>query len=81
MGEPTRIPTHSLFRQFRVRHHGEIARIEIAREEMAAVLSVDTLDAISERLKSIGFRHVALECGGFQSGSMNLGLPVETLKT
>ncbi|HEV3272074.1 MAG TPA: ATP-dependent sacrificial sulfur transferase LarE [Candidatus Methylacidiphilales bacterium] len=62
-------------RQFRVRHHGEIARIEIARDEMAAVLSVATLEAISARLKAIGFRHVALECGGFRSGSMNPGLP------
>jgi uncharacterized protein len=67
-------------RQFRVRHHGEIARIEIAREEMAAVLSVATLEAISARFKSIGFRHVALECGGFRSGSMNPGLPAEALK-
>jgi uncharacterized protein len=68
-------------RRFRVRHHGEIARIEIAREEMADVLSVATLEAISTRLKSIGFRHVALECGGFQSGSMNLGLSAEALRT
>jgi pyridinium-3,5-biscarboxylic acid mononucleotide sulfurtransferase len=67
-------------RQFRVRHHGEIARIEIARDEMAAVLSVAALDAISTRLKLIGFQHVTLECGGFQSGSMNAGLPVEALK-
>jgi len=68
-------------RQFRVRYHGEIARIEIARDEMAAILSVAMLDAISTRLKSIGFRHVALECGGFQSGSMNLGLPPTALKS
>jgi uncharacterized protein len=68
-------------RQFRVRHHGEIARIEIAREEMAAILSVATLEAISARLKSIGFQHVALECGGFKSGSMNGSLSAETLKT
>jgi uncharacterized protein len=67
-------------RQFRVRHHGEIARIEIAREEMTAVLFVATLDAISARLKEIGFRHVALECGGFQSGSMNAGLPMEAVQ-
>jgi uncharacterized protein len=68
------------FRQFRVRHHGEIARIEIARDEMEAVLSMPVLEAISARLKSIGFQHVALECGGFQPGSMNLGLPEEVLK-
>jgi uncharacterized protein len=67
-------------RQFRVRHHGEIARIEIARAEMNAVLSVEKLEAISVRLKAIGFQHVALECGGFQSGSLNLGLSRDALK-
>lgn len=67
------------FREFRVRHHGEIARIEIARNEMEAVLSVPLLEEISARLKAIGFRHVALECGGLQSGSLNLGLPREVL--
>ena len=67
-------------RQFRVRHHGEIARIEIAHEEMGAVLSVEKLEVISTRLKSIGFKHVALECGGFQSGSLNPGLPKEIPK-
>jgi len=61
-------------RQFRVRHHGEIARIEIALDEMPAVLDVLTLARISERLKAIGFKHVALECGGFQSGSLHAGL-------
>jgi uncharacterized protein len=62
-------------RQFRVRHHGEIARLEIATEEMPAVLHVVTMARISERLKAIGFKHVALECGGFQSGSLHAGLP------
>ncbi len=61
-------------RQFRVRHHGEIARIEIAVEEMATMLDVPTMTRISERLKAIGFKHVALECGGFQSGSLHAGL-------
>jgi uncharacterized protein len=61
-------------RQFRVRHHGDIARIEIAVDEMPAVLDVATMGRISERLKAIGFKHVALECGGFQSGSLHAGL-------
>jgi pyridinium-3,5-biscarboxylic acid mononucleotide sulfurtransferase len=61
-------------RQFRVRHHGDIARIEIAVEEMPAVLEVATMGKISERLKAIGFKHVALECGGFQSGSLHANL-------
>jgi len=68
-------------RHFRVRHHGEIARLEIAREEMAAVLSLATLDAISVHLKALGFQHVALECGGFRSGSMNVGLPENAIQT
>jgi pyridinium-3,5-biscarboxylic acid mononucleotide sulfurtransferase len=61
-------------RTFRVRHHGDIARIEIAAGEMPAVLDVTTMGRISERLKAIGFKHVALECGGFQSGSLHAGL-------
>lgn len=61
-------------RNFRVRHHGDIARIEIALEEMSRVLDVVTMAKISERLKAIGFKHVALECGGFQSGSLHAGL-------
>lgn len=72
---------HSLgLHQFRVRHHGDIGRIEIARDEMAKVLTIDQLEAISTKLKSIGFKHVALECGGFQSGSLNPGLPAAVLK-
>jgi uncharacterized protein len=61
-------------RQFRVRHHGDIARVEIAVEEMSAVLDVVTLAKISERLRAIGFKHVALDCGGFQSGSLHASL-------
>lgn len=61
-------------RNFRVRHHGDIARIEVAVEEMPGVLSVATMAGISKRLKAIGFKHVALECGGFQSGSLHAGL-------
>jgi uncharacterized protein len=61
-------------RQFRVRHHGDIARIEIARDEMPQVLDVATMARISERLKAIGYAHVALDCAGFQSGSLHANL-------
>jgi uncharacterized protein len=67
-------------RQFRVRHHGEIARIEIAVEEMPAVMDATLMGRISERLKAIGFKHVALECGGFQSGSLHAGLKENEVK-
>ena len=61
-------------RQFRVRHHGDVARLEISLDEMPLVLDVVTLARISERLKAIGFKHVALDCGGFQSGSLHASL-------
>ncbi len=65
------------FRRFRVRHHGDVTRIEIARAEMAGALSLDTFDRISARFQEIGFRYVALDCAGYRAGSMNLPLGVE----
>jgi pyridinium-3,5-biscarboxylic acid mononucleotide sulfurtransferase len=67
------------FREFRVRHHGELARVEIARGEMQAALSMDMLDAITARLRAAGFQYVTLDCTGFRSGSLNAVLPVEVL--
>ena len=67
------------FRQFRVRHHGEIARIEIAREEMASVLSPGMATAIVREVKNAGFHFVALDLEGYRSGSMNTLLPVADL--
>ena len=67
------------FRRFRVRHHGDVARIEIAPEEMAAALDVEKLKAISGAVKAAGFRYVAIDCEGYRSGSMNEILPVEVL--
>lgn len=57
---------------FRVRHHDDVARLEVAKEEMATVL--DHSDAIQDRIKQLGYRFVALELGGFRSGSLNQGL-------
>ena len=72
------------FRELRVRHHGELARVELARAEMPRALTLEMLDAITDTLKSAGFQYVTLDCAGFRSGSMNeiLGdaiLPVEAL--
>ena len=58
-------------RHFRVRDHGDLARIEIARDEMPILLWPEALDQVSARLKSIGFRYVTVDCSGFQSGSLN----------
>jgi uncharacterized protein len=67
-------------RRYRVRHHGDVARIEIAHEEMAAILSADRMKSIAERFKSIGFPYVAIDCAGYQPGSMNIHLPEEILR-
>jgi uncharacterized protein len=67
------------FREFRVRHHGELARVEIARAEMPRALTMETLDAITVALRQIGFQYVTLDCAGFRSGSMNAILPAEVL--
>jgi pyridinium-3,5-biscarboxylic acid mononucleotide sulfurtransferase len=68
------------FRQFRLRHHGDVARIEIAREEMARVLSLEMFAHIGEVIKACGFKFVAVDVEGFRSGSMNAMLKVESLR-
>ncbi len=70
---------HLGFREFRVRHHGEMARIEIARTEMARALSMEMMDKISTELRKAGFKYVTLDCTGFRSGSLNAVLPAEVL--
>lgn len=62
------------FRIFRVRHHDELARIEIARDEMARALQPDTGAAIVRELKAAGYRYVSLDLQGYRTGSLNEGL-------
>ena len=59
------------FREFRVRVHGELARIEIAKSELSRALSEDFANRVSEKLKEIGFKYVTLDLQGFRSGAMN----------
>lgn len=68
------------FRQFRVRDHGELARIEIAQEELPEALSPERFAFFSEAFKKLGFHYVTLDCEGFRSGSMNAALAPETLE-
>jgi pyridinium-3,5-biscarboxylic acid mononucleotide sulfurtransferase len=63
------------FRQVRVRHHGDIGRIEVADEEMPRALDLKMAQRISASLKAIGFKYVALDLEGYRTGSLN-----ETLK-
>jgi uncharacterized protein len=67
------------FREFRVRHHGELARVEIARHELPRALSLEMLDQITSALKQAGFHYVTLDTTGFRSGSLNELLPAELL--
>lgn len=67
------------FREFRVRHHGELARVEIARAELSRALSLEMMDRISAELRNAGFQYVTLDCTGFRSGSLNAVLPADVL--
>ena len=67
------------FRQFRVRHHGDIVRIEIAQEEMPAALTAEMAARLTKIFKDFGFKFVTLDLEGFRSGSMNRLLSPETL--
>ncbi len=59
------------FRQFRVRFHGEVARIEIAREEMERALNLEMAQRFTAIFKALGFRYVALDLEGYRQGSLN----------
>ncbi len=59
------------FRQFRVRHHGDVARIEIAREELPKALTVDMFDVLGREFKRIGFQFVAVDVQGYRTGALN----------
>jgi len=67
------------FRQFRVRHHGDIVRIEIAREELDRALNPAMAEQFTTIFKQLGFKFVTLDLEGFRSGSMNTLLPAEEL--
>ncbi len=69
------------FRQVRVRHHGEIARIEIGREELPLVLTMEMAAEFVRIFKALGFSYVTLDLEGFRSGSMNALLPIHPLAT
>ncbi len=67
------------FRQFRVRHHGETVRLEIAPEEMARALTAEMAATFTRIFKVLGFKYVTLDLEGFRSGSMNAVLPASVL--
>jgi pyridinium-3,5-biscarboxylic acid mononucleotide sulfurtransferase len=62
------------FRVFRVRHHGDLARVEIARDEMARALEPEIAAALVRELKAVGYKYVTLDLQGYRLGSLNEGL-------
>lgn len=59
------------FRQVRVRHHGDIARIEVAPEEREKFFDLGLMDSVSQKLQELGFKYVTLDLKGYRTGSMN----------
>ncbi|MGH9486132.1 MAG: ATP-dependent sacrificial sulfur transferase LarE [Terriglobales bacterium] len=67
---------HALgFRQVRVRFHGEIVRLEIAREELPRALTLPMADGLTAIFKKLGFHYVTLDLEGYRSGALNEILP------
>ena len=69
------------FRQFRVRHHGEIARIEISLEELPRAMTMEMAAELAAIFKGLGFTYVTLDLEGFRSGSMNALLPIAPMRS
>jgi uncharacterized protein len=66
------------FRELRVRHHGDVARIEVPLAELERLASAGVRERVVEGLRALGFLHVALDLAGLRSGSLNAALPRET---
>ena len=59
------------FREFRVRHHGELVRLEVAPAELEKALRREVVDELARRFRALGFRYVTLDLHGFRTGAMN----------
>jgi uncharacterized protein len=62
------------FREFRVRHHDNLVRLEIARAEMEQALSLTVIDELARRFRELGFKYVTFDLNGYRSGAMNEAL-------
>ena len=66
------------FRQFRVRFHGELVRLEFAKDELARALTVEMAARLTAVFKPLGFHYVTIDLEGYRQGSMNEVLPPKT---
>src|SRR5215207_2866249 len=64
------------FREFRVRHHDQLVRLEIAPAELDRALNKEVIEQLAKRFRELGFKYVTLDLEGFRSGSMNEVLPI-----
>ena len=67
------------FARVRVRHHGDLARIEIDREDLPRAWSMDVFEQVTAAVKAVGFVYVTLDMQGYRSGSMNQVLPISAI--
>jgi uncharacterized protein len=67
------------FRVLRVRHHGDVARIELGREELARAIEPAIADEIDRRLRALGFKFVTIDLKGYRLGSLNEGLKLRAV--
>jgi len=66
-------------RNVRVRHHDDIARIEVPRSDVARLLADDVVDGLVRHIKNLGFKYVTLDLQGFRSGSLNESLTAKAI--
>jgi uncharacterized protein len=59
------------FREFRVRHHDQLVRLEISKGELARALSLEVFSELGRRFRELGFKYVTIDVEGFRSGAMN----------
>jgi uncharacterized protein len=67
------------FRVVRVRHHGEVARVELGRDEMPRAIDPEVADELDAAVRAIGFRYVTLDLKGYRLGSLNEGLTLRVV--
>ncbi|HOC93671.1 MAG TPA: ATP-dependent sacrificial sulfur transferase LarE [bacterium] len=67
-------------RQVRVRHHGEVARVEVPEQDIPAVAASAARRALVDALRSLGYHYVALDLLGYRTGSLNETLPIDGRK-
>ena len=66
------------FRVLRVRHHGDVARIELGRDEMARAIEPAMAARIDRALRAAGFKFVTIDLKGYRQGSLNEGIVLKS---